>query len=156
MCNAWCIEFWRSRLSGAEVRGRRVIEVGSLDVNGSLRSVIEPLGPQAALAAGRANNEMSADAFGHVVGGCDDRGDSDGLLGCDARCNPLELGPGVRINALSEDLDDPATGQSDAESLIVTDAVFVVLRDAVVQNLKAHVEEGPLDAAEFEARARRG
>ena len=78
---------------------------------------------------------MSADAFGYVVGSCDDRGDGDCLLGFDARCNPLKLGPGFRIDALGKDLDDPAAGQSDAESLIVTDPVFVVLRDAVVQNL---------------------
>ena len=78
---------------------------------------------------------MSADAFGYVVGSCDDRRDGDCLLGFDARCNPLELGPGVRIDALGEDLDDSAAGQSDAESLVVTDAVFVVLRDSVVENL---------------------
>ena len=45
MCNAACIGFGTSRLSASEVRGRKVIEVGSLDVNGSLRRHVEGLGP---------------------------------------------------------------------------------------------------------------
>jgi len=45
MCNAWCITYWSERISKEEVEGKKVIEVGSLDVKGSLRSIIEPLNP---------------------------------------------------------------------------------------------------------------
>jgi SAM-dependent methyltransferase len=45
MCNRACIEFGRSQLRPDEVAGRDVLEVGSLDVNGSLRSVVEAMGP---------------------------------------------------------------------------------------------------------------
>lgn len=39
------LSFLRKNLSKGEVHGRSVIEVGSYDVNGSPRSVIQPLGP---------------------------------------------------------------------------------------------------------------
>ncbi len=45
MCNPACIEFGRDVLTEAEVRGRSVLEVGSMNVNGSLREVAEPFGP---------------------------------------------------------------------------------------------------------------
>jgi len=45
MCNPACISFGRSVLQTADVLGRAVLEVGSMDVNGSLRSVAEPMGP---------------------------------------------------------------------------------------------------------------
>lgn len=37
MCNSSCIEFVRSSLKTSHVEGRRVLEVGSLDVNGTAR-----------------------------------------------------------------------------------------------------------------------
>src|SRR2546421_3707267 len=45
MCHSGCIAFAASRLSAAEVSGSEVLEVGSRDVNGSVRSVVEALGP---------------------------------------------------------------------------------------------------------------
>jgi SAM-dependent methyltransferase len=45
MCNPTCIEFGRSYLSRAEVRQKKVIEVGAYAVNGSLRNVVENLEP---------------------------------------------------------------------------------------------------------------
>jgi SAM-dependent methyltransferase len=45
MCNAACIEFGSAHLPASEVRNRRVMEVGSLNVNGSLRRYVESLGP---------------------------------------------------------------------------------------------------------------
>ncbi|RMF19193.1 MAG: methyltransferase domain-containing protein [Deltaproteobacteria bacterium] len=46
MCNPACIEFGRRVLDPSEVAGKDVIEVGSLDVNGSLRPDVEALGPR--------------------------------------------------------------------------------------------------------------
>jgi len=43
------LRFLQECLSPAEVAGKRVLEVGSYDVNGSPRSVIEPLGPKSYL-----------------------------------------------------------------------------------------------------------
>lgn len=40
-----CLEFGNRILSEGLVKGKRVIEVGSLDVNGSLRPIVEALGP---------------------------------------------------------------------------------------------------------------
>lgn len=45
MCNISGIVFGAKNLSAQEIRGKRVIEVGSYDVNGSLRSIIESWGP---------------------------------------------------------------------------------------------------------------
>jgi SAM-dependent methyltransferase len=45
MCNASCIAFARAQLSSNDVLGRSVLEVGALDVNGSVRPVVEALGP---------------------------------------------------------------------------------------------------------------
>lgn len=45
MCNSNCILWVFRNLSLAEIYGRRVLEVGSLDVNGSPRTVIERLKP---------------------------------------------------------------------------------------------------------------
>ncbi len=45
MCNRSCIDFGTKNLSEGEVRGKSVIEVGSLDVNGSLRHTIEAFHP---------------------------------------------------------------------------------------------------------------
>lgn len=44
MCNNSCIEFGK-RLSREDIEGKRVVEVGSLDVNGTLRPVIESMNP---------------------------------------------------------------------------------------------------------------
>lgn len=45
MCNTACIEFGKRQLSEKKVTGLRVLEVGALDVNGSLREYVESLKP---------------------------------------------------------------------------------------------------------------
>lgn len=45
MCSPACIEFVRANLEPKEVTGQRVLEVGAYDVNGSVRPIIERLGP---------------------------------------------------------------------------------------------------------------
>jgi SAM-dependent methyltransferase len=45
MCSPTSINFGRAQLSRDEVRGKKILEVGSLNVNGSLRDFIEDLGP---------------------------------------------------------------------------------------------------------------
>lgn len=45
MCNKACIDFGRASFKESDVKGKSVIEVGSLDVNGSLRPFIESFGP---------------------------------------------------------------------------------------------------------------
>lgn len=45
MCTAACLDFGRRALSTGEVVGKRVLEVGSLDVNGSLRPMLESGAP---------------------------------------------------------------------------------------------------------------
>jgi SAM-dependent methyltransferase len=46
MCNNACIEFGRKYLTAKDVAGKRVIEVGAHDINGSLRLTVEPLRPE--------------------------------------------------------------------------------------------------------------
>lgn len=46
MCNANCILFGAINLKKEEIEGKRVIEVGSLDVNGSLRPLMESYNPK--------------------------------------------------------------------------------------------------------------
>lgn len=45
MCHRSVLEFLRSRISSDDVFGKKVLEVGSLDVNGSPRDIVEPMGP---------------------------------------------------------------------------------------------------------------
>ncbi len=45
MCNQACMEFGRVNLKEEDIRGKSVIEVGSRDINGSLRPIVEALGP---------------------------------------------------------------------------------------------------------------
>jgi SAM-dependent methyltransferase len=45
MCSPWDLETVKNALAPGDVRGKRVLEVGSLDVNGSVRSDIVALGP---------------------------------------------------------------------------------------------------------------
>lgn len=45
MCTRSCIDFVAASLAPAEVEGRSVLEVGALDVNGSVRPTVEALGP---------------------------------------------------------------------------------------------------------------
>jgi len=45
MCNEACIQFGKSNLSKAEAIGKKIIEVGAMNVNGSLRASIESLQP---------------------------------------------------------------------------------------------------------------
>lgn len=62
MCNRSCIAFGQRSLDAAMVRGRDVLEVGALDVNGSLRSWVESLEPAhyvgVDLTAGRGVDEV--------------------------------------------------------------------------------------------------
>jgi len=44
MCNSECIEFGVRNLTIEEVTGKKIIEIGSNDVNGSLRPIIEAWG----------------------------------------------------------------------------------------------------------------
>lgn len=46
MCNSACIDFVRRQLGATDVAGRRVLEVGSLNVNGTVRPYVEGLGPE--------------------------------------------------------------------------------------------------------------
>jgi len=45
MCNPSCVTFVGDQITKNEIAGKTVIEVGSLDVNGTIRPIIEPLGP---------------------------------------------------------------------------------------------------------------
>ena len=45
MCSPWDLETVKNALAPADVRGKRVLEVGSLDVNGSVRGDVVALGP---------------------------------------------------------------------------------------------------------------
>jgi SAM-dependent methyltransferase len=45
MCDQMCLDFARSALDAQDIAGKSVLEVGSLDVNGSARSVLQPLNP---------------------------------------------------------------------------------------------------------------
>lgn len=45
MCNQACIEFGKSNLRAEDIRHKSVIEVGSLNVNGSLRSIVDAFAP---------------------------------------------------------------------------------------------------------------
>lgn len=45
LCHVQCIVFGAINLKKEDVEGKRIIEIGSYDVNGSLRSVIESLNP---------------------------------------------------------------------------------------------------------------
>ena len=45
MCNSTCIEFGKRNLSQNDVFGKRIIELGSLNVNGGLREYVEQFKP---------------------------------------------------------------------------------------------------------------
>jgi SAM-dependent methyltransferase len=45
MCHRSCIEFGLSHLREDDVRGKQVIDVGSLDINGSFRPIVERFNP---------------------------------------------------------------------------------------------------------------
>lgn len=46
MCNAACVKFGIDYLNKSDIYGKRVIEIGSLDINGSLRTDIEKYEPK--------------------------------------------------------------------------------------------------------------
>ena len=46
MCNAYCVLFGALNLKKEEIQGRKVIEVGSRDANGSLRPLLESFKPE--------------------------------------------------------------------------------------------------------------
>ena len=46
MCNKACIDFGRENLTRQDIEGKKVIEIGSRDVNGSLRPFVEELKPE--------------------------------------------------------------------------------------------------------------
>jgi SAM-dependent methyltransferase len=45
MCDESCLEFIRRNLNEEDIRGRPVIEVGALDINGSARPIVEAFHP---------------------------------------------------------------------------------------------------------------
>lgn len=45
MCNSACLDFGRTKLTGSDVTAKRVIEIGAVDINGSLRPDVEALAP---------------------------------------------------------------------------------------------------------------
>lgn len=45
MCDEQCLNFVRGSFSAADIEGKSVLEVGSLDVNGSARAILQPMGP---------------------------------------------------------------------------------------------------------------
>jgi SAM-dependent methyltransferase len=45
MCNESCIEWGKRNITQVEVGGKRILEVGSYNVNGSLRSIVEAFEP---------------------------------------------------------------------------------------------------------------
>jgi SAM-dependent methyltransferase len=45
MCTSGCIKFGKQTLTEADIKGKRVIEIGSYDVNGSLRPFVQSLNP---------------------------------------------------------------------------------------------------------------
>jgi SAM-dependent methyltransferase len=47
MCNAACLDFGRRYLLPNDIAGKKVLDVGSLDVNGSLRAILQPMAPSA-------------------------------------------------------------------------------------------------------------
>ena len=46
MCNKNCIRFAEATLQQPEIQGKKIIEVGSLNVNGTLRPLIESFKPK--------------------------------------------------------------------------------------------------------------
>ena len=47
MCNSWDLQIVADALSEHDVRGKRVLEVGSLDINGSAAELDRRFGPDA-------------------------------------------------------------------------------------------------------------
>lgn len=45
MCNNSCIEFYQRVIKPSEVSGKKILEVGSANLNGGLRSYLENLSP---------------------------------------------------------------------------------------------------------------
>jgi SAM-dependent methyltransferase len=45
MCNKACLAYGQARLAEADIRGKRVVDVGARNVNGSLRPFVETFGP---------------------------------------------------------------------------------------------------------------
>jgi len=45
MCSETCIDFVRTSLKKADIKEKSIIEVGAMDVNGSVRSIVELLNP---------------------------------------------------------------------------------------------------------------
>lgn len=46
MCNRKCLEFVEDTITAAEVYGKSILEVGSRDMNGSVRPIVEKLFPE--------------------------------------------------------------------------------------------------------------
>lgn len=46
MCNKACLDFGRASLTEQDVKGKSVIEVGSRDVNGSMREIVGQFAPE--------------------------------------------------------------------------------------------------------------
>lgn len=46
MCNKACLDFGKAHLTEQDIRGKRIIEVGSRDVNGSMRGIVGQFEPE--------------------------------------------------------------------------------------------------------------
>jgi SAM-dependent methyltransferase len=57
MCNQACLDFGHDNLTPADIRGKWVLEVGSRNINGSLRSFVESLAPASYLGVDIATGE---------------------------------------------------------------------------------------------------
>ena len=45
MCNPACIKFVNDNIQASEIRGKKILEVGSYDVNGTVRPILERYQP---------------------------------------------------------------------------------------------------------------
>ena len=133
-------------LAEALARGPVVQEPGGAGLQQAERvlahGVVEPGGAERALGAIAADDDVAAD----VMRSGDDGGDRHRLLRGDAGGDAVELRPGLLVDALDEDLEDPPAGQAHGEGIVVADSIGLQPGLAVGQHLLAEVEQGPLDA----------
>lgn len=49
MCSPYCLAFGRDNLSESDIKGKKILEVGSYNVNGSMAEYVKTLGPKSYL-----------------------------------------------------------------------------------------------------------